>query len=88
MINTLPSQPLVKKPSLVPQYDDSDTASDITMLSTASSAEPLNGRFGPIDSDGRSLNSYTSSLDRDFILKDVHGRTINSTNEVGIYLHP
>lgn len=45
-------------------------------------ANSLNGRFSPDFSDRRSIYSYTSSLDREFILKDVHGRVFNNTNEV------
>lgn len=72
-----------KPASLVSElYDDSDTSvSDVSMSSSA--AESFNDRgFSPVPSDQRSIYSYTSSVNREFILKDLHGRVVNNTNEV------
>lgn len=75
--------PMDVKPSLVPQYDDA--MSDISMASSVHGPDSFNGRFSPTtESDRQSINSYASTIDREFILKDVHGRIVNSTNEVGV----
>lgn len=58
-------------------YDD-----DIDATSISSALESLNGRFSSTPSDKRSVYSYTSSVDREFILKDLYGRVVNNTNEV------
>lgn len=61
--------------------DDGDTSvSDVTTSSAVGSS--FDGRFSPIPSDQRSIYSYTSSVNRESILKDVHGRVVNSTNQV------
>lgn len=81
MIDVLHSRPFCTKSSLVPAYDDVDanTDSDITVVSSAQDGVSLNGCL--VDSDRRSVNSYTSSIDREFILKDIHGRVINATSQ-------
>lgn len=60
-------------------YDDSDTLSDVTAPSAVTS--PSN-RSSPIPSDRMSTYSYTSSVNREFILKDLYGRIVNNTNQV------
>lgn len=74
-----------KPVSLVPEYDgyDSDAMSDTTMLSSRRTGFGF-GTSGDSSSqsDGRSIHSFGSSVDREFILKDVHGRVLNNTNEV------
>lgn len=69
----------LKSQSLVPEYDDA--MSDTTKASSVYDADSINGRFGPAQSEGRSMHSNSTSVDREFILKDLHGRVINNTNE-------
>lgn len=72
-------------PALVPKSDgNGDTGAAITspVLAVAEITALVNGHTGLEDTDRRSTNSYTSSLDREFVLKDLHGRTINNTNDV------
>lgn len=71
--------------SLVPVLDDlqTDSMSDVAMSASFTGIdESSSGRVSPAPSDRESLYSYMSSVDREFILKDVHGRVFNNTNEV------
>lgn len=66
--------------SLVPSEYGADDDSDVEMASTYESRTLSMDDIGT--SDRQSIYSYTSSVDREFILKDVHGRIINNTNDV------
>ena len=40
-------------------------------------------RLSPVSSN-RSVYSYTSTVDQEFVIKELHGRGVNNTNEVCI----
>lgn len=72
-----------KQLSSVTVFDDA--ASDVTIDSCTQDFDSFGGRFSPIQSDGRSTYSYSTSIDREFIVKDDHGRVVNKINEVSVH---
>lgn len=82
MIDVLHNQPIDTKPSPVPIHDDTDTCSEPTVTSSALEGDSTGFSFRSVDSGRRGVNSYPSSVYREFILKDVHGRVINNASQV------
>ena len=63
-----------------PYYDHHDHEDDEDYMSSEDDAE--DDVVGGRSSDNQSVYSYSSSIDRHLILKNIHGRTFNNTNEV------
>lgn len=69
-------------PALSTASDGTTEAFNADMQLSTDEPESLDGRFSFVDSDRRSITSYASSADREFIIKDVHGRYLNSRSDV------
>lgn len=82
MVDVLRDPPLDNKPSLAHIHADLDTRPEPVVTSS-----PHESDSPFVDSDRRSITSYTSSVDREFVLRDVHGRVINNTSQVRPTLH-
>lgn len=67
------------------EYDYGDSRSDVTAAPSTGGVESADGYVGRDDSDRMTISSYTSSVDREFILKDMYGRVVNNTNEVCLF---
>ncbi|KAG8897595.1 hypothetical protein FRB99_008052 [Tulasnella sp. 403] len=59
--------------------DDEGYLADNDTLSTSGTNEN-SGRASPNSSKAPTIRSYSSSIDRDALLHDVHGRTVNRTS--------
>lgn len=76
------NRPADPKSPTIPEYEDTAMSSRVTTVSSTLNVRSHSGSLVPVESDRGGTNSFTPATDREYALRDAHGRAINNTSQV------